>query len=184
MSITGTAAVGSPMLTSTASMQADTEAHQVPDAASASFLQRFPIEDARCATQPTDMEWVPAREQRVVPEAMMALCVRCPGRTNCLKWALAEDLDGYWAATTRADRAQMRYLQQETVEAADDLQAIQARQAFEAHRAHQGLADAGRLHDAGEGSLWWYRRSCRCGECKSANTAARAQERARARAAA
>ncbi|MCO7221543.1 hypothetical protein [Klenkia sp. PcliD-1-E] len=35
------------------------------------------------------------------------------------------------------------------------------------------------LHPAGEGHLRWYRRGCRCSECRSANTALRAAERAR-----
>lgn len=153
----------------TASMPADSEARDhTGDVASESLSRRFPVEAARCATYPTDMEWVPDRERRVVPDLMVALCRRCPGREACLRWALAEDPDGYWAGTTRTDRKQMRDLQQVDVRTADQLQA----------RARQELS-AGRLHPQGDGSYWWYRRrGCRCGECKAANAATRAHERA------
>lgn len=158
----------------TASMQADPEARHTRGVASESSSGRFPIEAARCATYPTRMEWVPGRERRIVPELMSALCRRCPSRQACLLWALAEDADGYWAGTTRADRARMRDLEQVDVGTADQLQEL----------ARQERA-AGMLHPPGEGSYWWYRRrGCRCGECKGANAAARAHERARAHAAA
>lgn len=47
--------------------------------------------------------------------------------------------------------------------------------------ARRELTD-GALHSLGEGSYLWYRRrGCRCGECKTANAQARAQERAKAK---
>lgn len=158
----------------TASMQADPEARRTRGVASESSPGRFPIEVARCATYPTQMEWVPNRERPVVPELMAALCRRCPGREACLLWALAEDADGYWAGTTSNDRTQMRQLGHLTVHTANQLQ----------QRARKERT-SGMLHPAGDGSYWWYRRGgCRCGECKTANATQRAQERARARAAA
>lgn len=152
----------------TASMQADPEARHGRDAASESYLRAFPIQDARCATSPTQMEWVPDRERSVVPDLMAALCRRCPGRQTCLLWALAGNEVGYWAGTTTADRAQLRRLGQDSIETAAWLQ----------HLARQE-ATAGALHPEGEGSYRWYRQGCRCGECKSANAAQRAHERAK-----
>lgn len=154
----------------TASMQADPEAHHRRGDASESSPGPFPIESARCATYPSSMEWVPDRERRIVPEPMAALCQRCPGRQACLLWALAGDEDGYWAGTTSVDRARMRELGQHSLDAADRLQA-----AARAERSHP------RLHGEGEGSSWWYRwRQCRCEECRTANARARAAERAKA----
>lgn len=154
----------------TASMQPDPEARHHGDAASESSLpQAFPIEAARCATFPTHMEWVPDRERRVVPDLMAALCRRCPGRQSCLLWALAGDEQGYWAGTTSNDREVMRQRGQDDVGTADWLQ----------HLARRELTD-GALHSPGEGNYFWYRRrGCRCGECKSANAATRAKERAK-----
>ena len=173
MSVTGQVAEKT-YTRSTAGMLADPEARHFGGAASESSPGRFPIEAARCATYPTQMEWVPDREKQVVPQLMAALCRRCPGRQACLLWALAENADGYWAGTTRADREQMKATDQLSVRTADWLQELARRDAA-----------AGMLHHTGEGSYWWYRRrGCRCGECKGANAAARAQERARAHTAA
>lgn len=44
------------------------------------------MEAARRATDPTQMEWVPNREQRIVPGPMTALGNRCTGRQACLLW--------------------------------------------------------------------------------------------------
>ena len=158
----------------TESMPADPEARHSRDVASESFSGAFPIETARCATYPTPMEWVPNREQRVVPDLMTALCRRCPGRQTCLLWALTDDLEGYWAGTTTADRKKMRQLDQPNLQTADWLQQMARRE-----------LTVGALHEVGEGSYWWYRRrGCRCGECKTANARQRAQERAKTRSAA
>ena len=156
----------------TASMQTDPEARHHGGAASVSSSpQTFPVEAARCATFPTPMEWVPDRERRVVPDMMAALCRRCPGRQSCLLWALAGQEQGYWAGTTTNDREIMRQLDQDDVDTADWLQDLARRE----------LTD-GALHAPGDGSYFWYRRrGCRCGECKSANAQARAQERAKAK---
>jgi len=156
----------------TASMQTGPEDRRHGVAASGSSSpQAFPVEAARCATFPTPMEWVPDRERRVVPDTMAALCRRCPDRQSCLLWALAGQEQGYWAGTTTNDREIMRQLDQDGVDTADWLQDLARRE----------LTD-GALHPPGEGSYFWYRRrGCRCGECKTANAQARAQERARAK---
>ncbi|ACZ32399.1 transcription factor WhiB (plasmid) [Xylanimonas cellulosilytica DSM 15894] len=152
-------------------MQPDPAAHPQTDAVAVSLSRRFPIEDARCATHPVDLEWVPDHERAVVPPQLAALCRRCDGRANCLLWALAGDEQGYWAGTTAADRTQLRTLGQETIEAADWLQ----------QRARHNAND-GALHREGEGSHRWYRKGCHCDECKAANAVARASERANAKA--
>lgn len=154
----------------TASMQTDPEARHHGDAASVSSpAQAFPIETARCATSATQLEWVPDREHRVVPDAVAALCRRCPGRQNCLLWALAGKEQGYWAGTTTNDREMLRQLGQDDIDTADWLQDL----------TYRALTDGAR-HAPGDGSYFWYRRrGCRCGECKSANARARAQERAK-----
>lgn len=153
----------------TASMPVDSEArHSSRAVASESSFRRFPIEEARCATHPISMEWVPARERRVVPAEMTALCRRCPGREACLLWAMVGEEHGYWAGTTSADRAQMRELDMAGLDAAEWVQDVVRRR-----------VDLEALHEPGEGSYWWYRRrGCRCSECKAANSARRAQERA------
>jgi hypothetical protein len=153
----------------TASMQPDTEARHLGDAASASSLQRFPLEDARCSTHTVPMEWVPARERAVVPTEMAALCRRCPGRQACLLWALAGQESGYWAGTTTADRDAMLAAGDGSLQTADTLQ----REA----RSTLGIAS----HPPGEGSFRRYRAGCRCPECQQANAAQRANERERAR---
>jgi hypothetical protein len=165
--LTATAEYSGP----TASMQVDPEARHCGGAASESSSAAFPIASARCATHPAVMEWVPDRERAVVPEAMTALCRRCPGRQGCLLWALAGRERGYWAGTTTADREQMAALGQRSVQTADWLQQLAA-----------DSASAPARHPRGQGSYWWYRRQkCRCAECRAANSARRAQERAKAK---
>lgn len=139
--------------------------------ASVSFLSAFPITDALCADRAPGLEWVPDKERTVVPDPMTALCRSCPGRSECLLWAIAADADGYWAGSTTADRQQMLATGSLSVQRADQLQ-DQVREA----------ATANALHDLGEGSYLWYRRrGCRCGECREANAEQRADERAKAR---
>lgn len=151
----------------TASMQPDPEARHSRDAVSVSLSRRFPIEDARCAVQPVEPEWVPDHERDVVPPELAALCRRCPGRSSCLLWALLGEERGYWAGTTSADRHRMRRHGQDTIEAAAQVQGERRRRALE-----------GALHLEGLASLTWYRKGCRCEGCKMANTAKRAKERA------
>lgn len=157
----------------TASMQTDTEAHHTAGAASASSSRRaFPIDQARCATTADDLEWVPDTEQPEVPAEMAAQCRRCPGRQNCLLWALAGPEAGYWAGTTTADRQLMLERGLDRVVDADQIQddVLAARR-------------RGAKHAPGEGSFHFYRyEGCRCGECRDENAARRAAERARARA--
>lgn len=139
--------------------------------ASVSFLSAFPITDALCADRAPSLEWVPDKERTVVPDPMTALCRSCPGRSECLLWAIAADADGYWAGSTTADRQQMLATGNLSVHRADQLQ-DQVREA----------ATANALHELGEGSYLWYRRrGCRCGECREANAGQRADERAKAR---
>ena len=155
----------------TASMPVDTEAPHLDEAASESYRGAFPIASARCAEYPAQLEWVPDREQPVVPPMMAALCRRCPARQPCLFWALIGQEQGYWAGCTTTDRLRMLAGNRLTLEDADQLQAI-------------ALAEAthGALHSGGEGSYWWYRRrGCRCLECRQTNAAARAHERTKAR---
>jgi len=167
MTITGSSTYTDP----TASMQVDPEAPHQSEAASESCPGSFPIQDARCATYPGHMEWVPDRERPIVPDVMAALCRRCPARQQCLLWAMAGKERGYWAGSTTADRQRLASLEQTSVETADWLQELARRE-----------ATAGALHAAGEGSYFWYRRrNCRCLECKQANAATRAHEREVAR---
>lgn len=156
----------------TASMQPDPEARHPGDAVSVSFSRRFPIEDARCATHPVETEWVPDHERPVVPADLAALCRRCDGRASCLLWALAGDEAGYWAGTTKADRDTLREFGQDNVQAADWVQDRVRRRTVNEP-----------LHPVGAGSTFNYRRKkCRCEECRAANSAERAKERARAKA--
>lgn len=157
----------------TASMQADPEAHHLGDVASESSagMSAFPVERALCASTAADLEWVPDREATVVPDEMLALCQACPGRQGCLLWATAQGEEGYWAGTTTTDRTILAAVGQGNVQAADWLQEL-------ARRDHQ----RGAKHAPGMGSYLQYRRAkCRCGECRAANAAKRAGERARQR---
>ena len=161
----------SATLSATASMLPGLEAGPEGDPASISSLrQRFPIESARCATFAIDDEWVPDREDAVVPAAMAALCRRCPGRRECLLWALSGHVVGYWAGTTTADRTAMSAAGDGRVDTADELQ-------LAARRRHTD----GAQHPTGDGDYKQYRSGCRCGECRAANAAQRAAERVRAR---
>ncbi|WP_232422872.1 WhiB family transcriptional regulator [Cellulosimicrobium cellulans] len=175
---TSTLSRTAPYTDRTASMQSDPEARHDRGAASVSFSRRFPIEDARCATSSTDSDWVPTSEQDVVPDEMAALCRRCLGRENCLLWALAGDEVGYWAATTTADRARMIETGDISIDAADRLQAAARGPLAEA----AAIEDRQRLHPSGEGDYKAYRRGCRCGECRHANSIKRAEERGAKRA--
>lgn len=157
-------------LASTESMQPDPAARRSSDAVAVSLSRRFPIEDARCATHPTELEWVPDHERAVVPKPLAALCRGCSGRESCLLWAVAGNEQGYWAGTTTADRAQLRALGNHTIETADWIQ----------QRARYA-ANTGALHAEGDGSYRWYRKGCHCDECKAANAAQRAVERAHAK---
>lgn len=158
-------------LAGTERMQVDPEALHRGGAASESFVHAFPISDAHCSVFPENLEWVPDRERPVVPDLMAALCRSCPGRQQCLLWALAGQEHGYWGGTTSSDRAQMRAQGDVDVAAAEQLQ---ARARLE--------ATCGAMHTLGEGSYFWYRRrGCRCAECRQANADARSLERAQAR---
>lgn len=130
----------------------------------------FPMTSALCATHPIELEWVPDRERTVVPDAMTSLCRRCNGRPQCLLWALATKEPGYWAGTTTADRAEMRRTGSSSIQGADRLQRDAMRE-----------ARVGALHADGASSYRWYKRGCRCVECRAASADKRADERERIR---
>lgn len=152
----------------TESMQTDPEARHCRDAASELSAGQFPIAEARCAGDPSELEWVPDRERSVVPLPMASLCRRCPGRQACLSWALTGTEQGYWGGTTTKDRVQLRLLERSDIETADWLQEL-------------ARGEAEPQHEPGEGSYEAYRKGCRCEECRAENSAARAKERSRAR---
>jgi hypothetical protein len=130
-----------------------------------------PITTARCADQSGGLDWVPDRERAIVPDAMTSLCRRCLGREACLLWAVALDAEGYWAGSTTSDRKQMQ---------SDG--AVSVRRVDQIQTRRRDRATAIARHEPGDGSYRWYRHGCRCLECRSANTAQRAEERAKARA--
>lgn len=123
-----------------------------------------------------DLDWVPDQEAPVVPRLQRRLCRSCPLRSTCLTLALQTGSVGYWAGTTTADRRALA--------GRDDLRLVDldARQDELARTLAAAAATerAQALHPAGAGHVRWYRRGCRCSECRSANTALRAAERARA----
>lgn len=161
----------------TESMQVGPEASRSFGFASESRSGALFTGPAACAGR-VDLDWVPAQEQSCVPSGLAGLCRSCPGRARCLRTAIATGSDGYWAGTTRDDRLQMAGEGQVSLRRADQLQAA-------AHDAEDAALQLGRRlakHPPGQGSLRWYRRAgCRCPECRGCNTAARADERARAR---
>jgi hypothetical protein len=129
----------------------------------------------RCAGR-LDLDWVPVDESGVVPQEMRSLCWDCPGQSHCLQRAVETGSHGYWAATTTADRDQLR---QEGVVSVHRAKQIVATRQAEA----SAQAEPEPKHPPGEESLWWYRRGgCHCTGCRACNAADRAQERARARA--
>lgn len=161
-------------------MQADPEAHHFGGVASESSagMSAFPVDRAPCASTVGDLEWVPDSEATLVPEEMLALCQSCPGRQDCLLWALREEETGYWAGTTTADREALASVGQGNVESADWLQRLARLE--EQIKLQEERAAA--THPPGMGCYREYRHSrCRCGECRAANAARRAAERARQR---
>lgn len=154
-------------LIDTEGMPADPEASAALAEASASLFRAG--SGTRCSTFPGWMEWVPDKEQRLVPDVMATLCRHCPRRGECLLWAVATGSPGYWAGTTSQDRAVLVAEGSVTVTAADRRRA-----------AVQAVELGGALHPPGQGSFRWYRRRCRCLECRQHNSARRAAERARA----
>lgn len=152
----------------TESMLADPAAHT--DDGGVAVVLPGPI-SAACAGSDPSMDWVPDREQPLVPDAMAGLCRGCPGRARCLSWALGTGAQGYWAGTTTTQREQLRRTDDLGLAAADRLVA-----------ADHDSELAGALHPAGEGSWWWYRnRCCRCLECRQCNAVRRSAERQRSR---
>jgi hypothetical protein len=157
----------------TTSMQVDPEAPLDTGGASESFLGGSP--KARC-TGRVDLDWVPDVEYSLVPEQMAPLCAACLTRAECLTWAMSTRSKGYWAGTTTADRKQLAAEGQPTdLRRADQIQCKLRTQAAEA----AAVDLAGALPPVGQGSLWWYRRGCRCRQCRRCNAERRAEERAR-----
>lgn len=158
----------------TANMQVDPAATP-SGAAVESFHGSTPRFSASCID--TAFNWVPDREAALVPTEQAALCRGCPGRADCLLWAALSDSEGYWAGTTTRDRLALQQDGNLSVAAADR----RRDEVLAEQRRKVELDAAAALHEPGEGSLWWYRRQqCRCMECRQANAANRARERARA----
>lgn len=158
-------------LIDTEGMPVDPEASALLAEASASLL---PTDSTTpCSTYPGELEWVPDKEQPVVPDVMATLCQHCPLRGECLQMAVATDSRGYWAGTTSQDRAALLAGGSVTVAAADRRRAAVL-------AVELGVA----LHPRGQGSFRWYRQGCHCLECRQHNAAQRAAERARSRMAA
>ncbi len=155
----------------------DTETLQVDPAASfdaaASFL---PIHTGpACAG--TSLDWVPDIEHPVVPAALQRICRGCPVRPACLTAAVSNEVDGYWAGTTRDDRHQLAS-GLVTVAAAEWLQLLAVARVTLAPACEQATA----LHPAETAGYSWYRRGCRCPGCRAGNAARGRQDKARARA--
>lgn len=152
----------------TENIQGDLEAPASTAASGSSSFWRQ-ITAPACADSDPD-EWVPDdRERPVVPPRLADLCASCPGRAECLAWAIVTRSAGYWAGTTSADRDAMAATGNTSLGYADLLQ--------EAERARR----AEPLHAPGWGSAQWYRkRGCRCDECLAASAARRAKQRATA----
>lgn len=150
---------------------------QVDPAASPSCGDAVESISAACAGR-VELEWVPDVEASLVPDEQLRLCRSCGLRAVCLAAAIASSSEGYWAGSTTADREALQATGQVDVAAVErrrrDLEVQEERAAAEQ------LANA--LHSPGVGDLTWYRRrGCRCRECRAANAANRARQRARAR---
>lgn len=154
----------------TENIQGDLEAPTLTAASGSSSFWRQ-ITAPTCADTDPD-QWVPNdRERPVVPPVLAGLCASCPGRAECLAWAIITHSAGYWAGTTSADREAMVASGNTTLGYADLLQ--------EAERAQR----AEPLHPPGWGSAQWYRkRGCRCDECLASAAARRTRQRAAAEA--
>lgn len=167
----------SPYDETTANMQVDPAARPCGGAAE-SRLAPERLTRAACASADAPrLDWVPDVEETLVPEPVRGVCGGCPDRRACLLWALGTGSEGYWAGTTTADRERMRSAGPVSIHRAELLQAHLRRQA----RSEADRDAVGAKHPPGEGGLGWYRRRCRCGECRRANADQRAAERARAR---
>ncbi len=154
----------------TENIQGDLEAPARAEASGSSAFWRQINEPACTGTDPD--EWVPqGRERPVVPPRLAALCDGCPGRAECLAWALLSGSAGYWAGTTTADRRAMAEAKTASLDYADVLQ--------EAERSRRSEP----LHAPGWGSAQWYRkRGCHCDECLAAAAQRRQRQRQRQRA--
>ena len=141
----------------------------------AARLRPQDLRRAACVGSAARMDWVPDHEASVVPEQMRRICSGCADRLGCLQRAIGTGSEGYWAATTTADRKKLGGAGAMTIEGADAVQAeLRARLA---RAEQQDLASA--LHPPGQGDLKWYRLGCHCSQCRGCNAAKRAQERGR-----
>ena len=156
---------------STTSAKVDPEAHPrggPPGSPALAAMDRLP---AKWPCADVAAEWVPLREEALVPEPLVATCASCPLRGDCLAGAIARDEHGYWAGTTTADRREMRAQGCTSLAEADACQA----------RAAAALAarSPGPTHALGAVGYRGYRGGCRCLGCRAGNAAARAGERRR-----
>ncbi len=72
------------------------------------FLQRLRppwMAEAACRGVATSV-FFPERGES--PERARELCERCPVRGPCLDYAVSEDVEGWWAATSARHRAALR----------------------------------------------------------------------------
>lgn len=157
----------------TTSAQVDPEAHPrggPPGPPTLAAMDRLPT---RWPCADVAAEWVPLREEVLVPGPLVATCGRCPLRGDCLAGAIARDEHGYWAGTTTADRRAMRAAGTTSLPAADACQT----------RAAQALAQrsAAPTHAPVAAGYRGYRRGCRCSRCRAGNAAARGAERRQSR---
>lgn len=116
------------------------ETTEVNPVAVEGYASTASVSQAACAGE-TSIDWVPTHEALDVPRAVAQLCSRCPIQEMCLSWALAWEASGYWAGTTTAQRQ---------------------------GRGTSTPTSMG--HAKGEGGYSYYRRGCRCGECRDGNS--------------
>lgn len=148
-----------------------------PEASSRSGRASVPVSDGArppCAAR-LDIDWVPARELDQVPDDARRVCQACPTRSACLLAALTLRSTGYWAGTNRAQRRGLDHVAVDLLPGY--LRALDA--AAEARPTPAAAVEVA-LHEAEAGGFRWYRRGCRCSQCRAANSAERARERARA----
>lgn len=138
----------------TTSTQAASEVPTANGGATDSHLDVPDLAGALCARTSAAAEWVPTPEARLVPTELTIICRACPVRQACLTAALARDVQGYWAATTAADRLQMNSQGLSTTAEADQIQDAVFDEEYPEH------------NHTGSPSLGHYNRGCRAAECR------------------
>ena len=70
-------------------------------------MTAYPVWDSVPACQGTDTDlWFTAEESKVYTQIVLLkkICSECPVRTQCLDYALHNQVNGYWAGTTESNR--------------------------------------------------------------------------------